>query len=352
KSTTSAMIAHILENNVKCQMSNVRCRIWLAGNIRTTPMLSIVDRVRPNDWVVLELSSWHLENMGEQRISPHVAVVTNLLQDHLNRYRSMGAYARAKENIVRYQRDGDIAVLNRENVWTKKMATRTAGRVCWFPIYRGPSSVLQRTVIRKFGAHYVANAHAAAVACHAIGVPIRIIRSSLRTFRGLPDRQESIRVVRGVTYVNDTTATTPDATIAALQRFSTQGTGDRVQRKIVLICGGTDKNLNYKPLIPWIKKTCKAVVLLPGAATEKMKIEIKKFRNDRSGKLRNYFPNFSVSQFPIIETSSMRSAVTVASKHAMRGNIILLSPAAASFGLFQHEFDRGEQFRTIVRRLT
>ncbi|MBI4262699.1 UDP-N-acetylmuramoyl-L-alanine--D-glutamate ligase, partial [Candidatus Uhrbacteria bacterium] len=330
KSTTAAMIARILRQHF--EMSKYRhINVWFAGNIRTTPMLSIVDRIRPDDWVVLELSSWHLENMGEHKISPHIAVVTNVLDDHMNRYRTKRAYAAAKENIVRYQRAGDIAVLNNKNVWTKAMAKTTNAKVHWFD-YRDRVSVIQRPGLRKFGAHDVANAQAAATTARAVGVPLRIIRSALCTFRGLPDRQEIIGIIRGVTYVNDTTATTPDATIAALQRFAKPEARGQKRPCIVLICGGTDKNLNYKPLIPWIKKTCKAVVLLPGSATEKIK----------------KYLNISVSQYPFAEVGSMRDALAAATKQASHGDVILLSPAAASFGLFQHEFDRGNQFKKYV----
>ncbi len=341
KSTTAAMIAHILKKRFTFHASRFRGRVWLAGNIRTTPMLSIVDRVKPNDWVVLELSSWHLENMGEQKISPHVAVVTNVLDDHMNRYQSKHDYARAKENIVRYQQAGDIAILNKKNPWTKKMAHRTKAKVLWLDNY----SITQLPNFQDAGAHNLANARAAAAVARAVGVPLRIIRSSLRTFRGLPDRQEIIRVVRGVTYVNDTTATTPDATIAALQRFSNNELRIKNQERcVVLICGGMDKSLNYKPLIPWIKKMCKAVVFLPGTATEK----IKKLLNYAAPGRHPAKGGGSITELPITEASSMSAAVSLARTQTSRGDTILLSPAAASFGLFQHEFDRGAQFKKYV----
>lgn len=326
KSTTAAMIAHILHKNT-LSLKHKSTRIWFAGNIRTTPMLSIVDRIQPNDWVVLELSSWHLENMGEQKMSPHVAVVTNLLNDHLNRYRSKQSYARAKEHIVRHQKKTNFAVLNRTNPWTRQMAERTQAKIFWFSNYE-----LGMKNYGIHGQHFIENAKAAAVTCLTIGISKSGIRSALGTFQGLPDRQEIVRVIHGVTYVNDTTATTPDATIAALRRFSLKHKNTETQKHIVLICGGADKNLNFRPLIPWIRKTCKAVVLLPGTATEKMK---------------KLLPVTS-HQLPVTQADSMRDAVRQARAQAERGDIVLLSPAAASFGLFQHEFDRGEKFRKYV----
>ncbi len=345
KSTTSAMIATILKESQNQKITKSH-RVWLAGNIRTTPMLSIVDRVKPNDWVVLELSSWHCEDMDRHRISPHVAVVTNLLQDHLNRYTGMRSYARAKEGIVRYQKEGDIAVLNQENAWTRAMAKKTKAKIYWFPNKNLQLTTPTLTVgaptlsgvgaynLQLVGEHNRMNAQAAATVTHALGVPLRIIRSAIRTFRGLPDRLEYIGTVRGVRYYNDTTATTPDATIAALETLSKNHKNKKTKKHIVLIAGGSDKNLDYHLLMPWIKKTCKAVVLLPGTATKKIKKSV-----------------VSCQLSVVAEAATMPSAVRKAASLATRGDIVLLSPAAASFGLFQHEFDRGDQFRTLVKML-
>ncbi|MBI4281369.1 UDP-N-acetylmuramoyl-L-alanine--D-glutamate ligase, partial [Candidatus Uhrbacteria bacterium] len=331
KSTTSAMIVAILKERIKNQESRIKNRVWLAGNIRTTPMLSIVDRIQPDDWVVLELSSWHLEDMDRQKISPHIAVVTNVLQDHLNRYTGMRSYARAKETIVRYQKRGDIVVLNWKNIITRRMAKHTQARVHWFnrENFQFPISNFQLQ-----GQHNFMNAQAAAVVARAIGIPLRIVRSAFRTFRGLPDRLEYIRTVRGVRYYNDTTATTPDATIAALRALSrAESRIKNNELRIILIAGGSDKELDYKPLVPWIQKTCKAVVLLPGTATDK----IKKF--------------LILDSLFVIRSSTMHDAVKISASLATRGDTVLLSPAAASFGLFQHEFDRGDQFRKAVRKI-
>ncbi|MDO8581295.1 MAG: UDP-N-acetylmuramoyl-L-alanine--D-glutamate ligase [bacterium] len=304
-------------------------------------MLSIVDKIKPEDWVVLELSSWQLEDMDRQKISPHIAVVTNVLQDHLNRYTGMRPYARAKESIVLYQKKGDVAVLNKENAWTRAMAKKTKAKVYFSSNRRGRTSTVQRSDLNILGEHNIQNAQAAATVARAIGISAKTIIGALKKFRGLPDRLEYIRTVHGVRYYNDTTATTPDATVAALKTLSHQ------EPRIILIAGGSDKKLDYKSLMPWIKKTCKAVVFLPGAATDKIK------------KLA-----VSCQLSVVADAASMPSAVRTASRLATRGDIVLLSPAAASFarppksasgrrrrGLFQHEFDRGEQFRRAVKSL-
>ena len=144
------------------------------------------------------------------------------------------------------------------------------------------------------------------------------IKKTLKNFKGIEGRLEFVKEIKGVKYYNDTTATTPEATIAALKSFPAG--------KIILIAGGTDKNLNFKELARVILKKVKVLILLPGTATEKLEREIK-------------------IQNTIIKVNNMKSAVQKASKGAEKGDIILLSPGCASFGLFQHEFDRGEQFQ-------
>ncbi len=172
------------------------------------------------------------------------------------------------------------------------------------------------------GTHNISNVLSAVCAANIMGVPNILIKKVLKTFTGLPGRIELVRDFRGVTFVNDTTATTPDATIAALR---TLGRG----KNIVLICGGSDKKLEYKELAPVVKKYVKSLLVLPGTATEKIKKIMK------------------VS----LQAKNMQEAVKEAAKMAKRGDIVLLSPGAASFGLFQNEFDRGEQFMKAVNVL-
>ncbi len=183
------------------------------------------------------------------------------------------------------------------------------------------------------GEHNLANLLAALCAARAYGVPKEIIQKSARAFRGVHSRLELVRTVRGVRFYNDTTATTPDAAIAALKTLGMRGQGLGVRSHIILIAGGADKKLEYKEWARVVNRSCKAIIFLPGAATEKMK------RAPHAASCLR------------LTAGSMSDAVSVAREMAGKGDIILLSPGAASFGLFKNEFDRGGQFMEAVRGL-
>jgi UDP-N-acetylmuramoylalanine--D-glutamate ligase len=162
-------------------------------------------------------------------------------------------------------------------------------------------------------------------------VPRQKIKSSLRTFTGLEGRLQFIVELKGVKYINDTTATAPDAALAAIKTIS-QSLAEQKKGKIILIAGGADKNLDFKELGNVISEKCGAVILLEGTATAKLKKEIS-------------------HALPISKANSMEKAVALASKIAKTGDIVLLSPGCASFGLFKHEFDRGKKFNEAVKSL-
>jgi UDP-N-acetylmuramoylalanine--D-glutamate ligase len=173
------------------------------------------------------------------------------------------------------------------------------------------------------GQHNLMNILAAATAALSFGVPPSAIKRVARNFRGLHDRLELVRVVRGVKFYNDTSATSPDAVVAALNTLG---------RPVVLIAGGSDKKLSYGNLADMIKKQVSALILLPGTATAKLQRSLAGYKK-------------------IFLVNDMKSAVVLASRLSPAHGYVLLSPGAASFGLFKHEFDRGEQFRHAVRRL-
>ncbi len=337
KSTTAALAAAMLEAS--------GFRAWLGGNIRVSP-LTFLEKVRPAHRVVLELSSFLTETLGPDRRAPEVAAITNLMRDHLNFYPDMTAYAAAKERIFAFQDEDDVAVVNRDDPWTRKMGERVPGRRRWwsatpFPEENGAFLRGSRLIVRQdgeeravadlktmrlAGAHNRANAVAAALTALAAGATDAGVRKALRTFRGLPDRQETVAVRRGVRFVNDTTATTPDALLAALAAF-----GDR--KRLILIAGGTDKNLDFAALPEAVRRGVKLLVLLPGTGTDQMKKAFFKAR------LRT----------PAFEADSMEAAVELAAGIAERGDVVLLSPGCASFGPFANEFDRGERFVAAVK---
>jgi len=354
-------------------------RVHYGGNIRKS-VLTILPRIRKDDLAVLELSSFQLQDLTHEKISPHVAVFTNLLCDHLNRHRDMREYAAAKSVIFRFQKPGDRLFYNGGDPAVKRLAVRASRRVGTRAAPRVPAA-LQTIVDKNLGAHYrVSVALAVAVARHFDVSEVAIART-LRAFHGLPARQEEIAARGGVHFVNDTTATIPDAAVAAIRRFRALA-GPR--HRVILIAGGQDKELDFRGMAREIKKSVDALILLPGTATDVLMamslirtnkghssdvttiqdkalpvnphtfprgIEPrgKDFSNTRSS------PRQSRGAFwegmGMKRASSMQEAVRTAYKIARRGDYVVLSPGAASFGLFLNEFDRGDQFVDAVRKL-
>ncbi len=316
KSTTATLIAEMFKAAGR--------RVWLGGNILVSPLV-FLSRVKPDDLVVLELSSWQLEVLGEKKISPAVAVWTNLMRDHLNTYRGMKEYAQAKAQIFLHQHSGDRIFLPVDRLFDA-FARRARGHLTRVGRGSSPSArIVAGTRLKLAGTHNEMNAQFATAVALELGVPVTTIRRVLRTFRGLPDRLEEIATKHGVRYVNDTTATTPDATIAALQT-------ERAHR-IHLIFGGADKELQFFEVAQVIKHARITVYLLPGTAHEKI---IRAFRH---------------AGVVWMEVRDLRAAFRSMSEKLRRGDVVLLSPGCASFGLFKNEFDRGAQFKKIVRRL-
>ncbi|MDO8463484.1 MAG: UDP-N-acetylmuramoyl-L-alanine--D-glutamate ligase [bacterium] len=318
KSTTAALLHQMV-------LADGR-KAYLAGNIRR-PMFDQIAAImraarRQEVFVVLELSSWHCERLSRQTGGPDVAIVTNIMRDHLNRYASMRSYAAAKRKILS---GSGIAVLNRQSPPVRAMAGRATRKVVWFATSR---KGVDNPSLR--GAHNRENIAAAAAAARVVGVAPAAIARALQTYVGLPGRLEPVSRAFGITWINDTCATTPDATIAGLKALNSGGGGE-----VVLIAGGTDKNLVYGAWAQVVACSVKQIIFLPGTATEKMLASLQAL------------PHVEV---PVTIARSMREAVRKARRAARRGDTVLLSPGAASFGLFVHEFDRGEQFLRAVRR--
>jgi len=361
KSTTASLIYEML---TACRLplttGNKRLAVggkWLAflAGLPQKPMLEILDKVKANDIVVLELSSWQLEILGEQKLSPRTAVITNIFPDHLNRYAGMKDYIAAKKNIFLFQKPGDFCVLNYDNEETKKMGKQVRGHRLWFSggyfpeqngVFAKGNKIYwrkdgQEPLICRFkdiklaGEHNLQNVLAAVCAAGIFQVKPEAVKKVLRNFSGLPFRQELIRKINGISYVNDTTATTPDGTSAALNSIKQKSKKAKKQKTIILIAGGDTKNIpdiKYKELAGLIERNCKAVILFKGKGSR----QILKFL-----KIKNL----------VSEVGYMAEAVGLAENFAEKGDTVLLSPACASFNLFVNEFDRGEQFNRAVKSL-
>lgn len=342
KTTTTTLLAAI------CKAHDPRTVI--GGNIRISPMdsldglLALAAKGEKGPPVILELSSWQLETLGPRKLSPRIAIVTNILEDHLNRYDGIEDYAAAKELIVANQRKGDVAIMNADDRRVVAMTSgggrrllfstrQRKGNGCFLKNGRivlrdgGETAVMPYAEVRLPGLHNRGNVLAAVAAAYAMGVPHAVIRSAVGAFKGVPDRLETVAVRRGVTYVNDTTATAPDASIAGMQAFPAD--------RIVLIAGGADKNLTFDDWAKIVKKRAKHLVLFEGTATPKMEAALAEARAD----------------VPMAVVGSMRDALAEARRHARKGDIILLSPGCASFGVFKNEFDRGDQFVAQVKKI-
>jgi UDP-N-acetylmuramoylalanine--D-glutamate ligase len=335
----------------------------VAGNLRVSA-LEALPRITAGTPVVLELSSWQLEGLGEAHLSPQYACVTNISPDHLDRYGSMEAYIDAKEQIFLHQSESSVAVRNLDDWVVAHMAERAPGRAAWFaatdikadgpPIFTNMEVAFwreDRLIWRQtgeqddiichqhdlnlVGSHNRSNVAAATALAKSFGVDTEHIRAAISKFVGVPHRLELVRKLDGVRYVNDTTATAPEAAIAALRSFDAP---------IVLICGGADKNLPFDALAQTIAQRVKAVVLLKGTATSKLERELS-MKNEELRK--DPVEGFSIlGPFDDFET-----AIGAARSLAAPDDIVLLSPGCASFGMFQNEFHRGDEFKRIVNQL-
>ncbi len=335
-------------------------RALLGGNSSDVALLSLAENLKSKTTAVVELSSWQLEFLPEAKHAPDIAIITNLYPDHLNRYGGMSDYARAKAGIFSGQKKGQALILNAENKWTRfflgqKPRSRTyffstrslpKGRrgvfikngALFFKSKEGTEEVISREamdVLKERGEHNLANFAATALAAHLAGVPWFKIARAIPKLPDVKYREEIVLRNKNLTVVNDSAATSPDATLAAIRRFLKQG-------QVVLITGGTDKNLDFKPLAREIKKTLQPerVMFLNGSATKKLIQELKKL---------HYFKNLGINL-----SEDLGGAIDCTTKVMRRKGgvnwVVLFSPGAASFEKFKNEFDRGEKFNLYSRQ--
>lgn len=335
KSTVTHLINHILKTAGKSTI--------LGGNVRDMATLPYIKDIQEGvaplaEFVVLELDSWQLQGFGDAKISPHVAVFTAFMHDHVNYYQSTAEmsgherYFKDKSNIYLYQKKGDVLVVGEE------ISNVIAGK----PHGEGEIFIARKSTVpvdwkpKIIGEHNVLNISCAIEACRRLEISDEDIRSGVESFEGVEGRLQFVKEVGGVKIYNDNNATTPEATIAALTAISPKSqvlSLNEAQKNIVLIIGGSDKNLELDKLIEEINKICKLVVLLPGSGSEKLKAESQKLKAK------------------ITPVQNLSEAVTEAVKEAKSGNVILFSPAFASFGMFKNEYERNDGFMKIVNSI-
>ena len=334
KTTTTALLHHIL---ARAGLDTV-----IGGNLGGVETLSLLPRITPETWVVLELGNFMLEGLHAPRLSPHLAVFTNLLPDHLNAYASMEEYGEAKSSIFRYQRPGDIAIFNADNVVTRTFSAEAPTRNTWLfspsaqRSWRRDDPGTLRAFsfggdIRLRGAHNLANVQAATLAARCLKVPRDVIHEAVASFAGVPHRLESVRTLDGVTFINDSASTAPVACSAALRSF---------EAPVVLIAGGNSKQLEYDDLAREAVARTRHIVLLKGNATSGFAEALRRHATGQ-GKADPVTGPFD----------DLAAAVSHARRVAHPGDVVLFSPGFTSFGMFLNEFDRGDQFRALVQSL-
>ena len=334
KTTTTLLLHHIL--------AHAGLRPLLGGNLGGIETLSLLPQITPERWVVLELGNFMLEGLHPIRRSPHLAIFTNLLPDHLNAYDSMEDYGAAKTSIFRYQRADDLALFNADNDYTARYAGEAPSASAWlYSPSRGTAwprddtgetrPFVYDTDIRLRGAHNRGNVQAATLAAELIGLERETIAAAVATFTGVPHRLEVVRALDGVTYVNDSASTAPVAGVAALASFT---------EPVVLIAGGNSKALDFAEYAEAAASRAKRVILLKGNASDAFGAAVR----ERASALGRG----EIVSGPYGE---LAEAVHAARAAAEPGDVVLLSPGFTSFGMFLNEFDRGDRFRAAVMGL-
>ena len=321
KSTTTYMIYKILKN--------IGLSCYLAGNIPGISTINLLLKIRPTDWVVMELSSWQLAGFHQKKISPHVAVFTSFSPDHLNLYSSMSHYFYDKKAIYLYQKDKDCLIINKE---LKSEVEKDQIRA---QIHYVSTQNLPFRLDFLKGEHNLKNATCAYEVAKILNLDLKKAADIITGFTGLPYRQEVIVVKDGIVFVNDTTSTTPTACVAAINSFS--------DFPIILILGGNSKNLSYDVLINRLIDTEK-IILLKGSFTDQI---FSRLQKKYSKKITPVFNDFQ---------KAVKTAYQYAKKILLERKIgkvvLLLSPGATSFSMFSNEFHRGDEFNKIVKKMT
>ncbi len=338
KSTTTTLIARMLENAGR--------RVFVGGNLAPGKPLSTALSLGRRDYYVAEVSSFQLER--SRWLAPEVAVILNITSDHLNRHGGLARYRESKFRILDRQSEADLAVLNRDDPIVMRAQKRGRAERLYFSLsrqvegayllegwfcYQG-ERIAPLSSMRLRGEHNVANALAAICVARSLGVTKRAIRKTLSSFVGLPHRLETVRRLAGVEFVNNSMCTNPVAGIRSLRAVALEATeGGRGKKGVILITGGREKGLDYKEYLVAVRRWAKWVVLF----------------GENARKLAEELASAGFSRHEIAD--ELRQAVELAWNRAERGDIVLFSPAFASFDRFRDFQQRGNAFRREVSRL-
>lgn len=321
KSTTTAMIAHIIE-------TATGEKVIKGGNVRGVSNLQLLKEVKEDSLAVFELDSWQLQGFGWAHISPQVAVFTTFMDDHLNYYKGdTSAYFADKANIFLNQEESGTLVTTPEVFEKVKEFAKGKDVTLGQEVVLVDTSIIpDDTVLSQPGEHNRLNAALAVAACRALGLSDEEIFEALPSFPGVEGRLQLLTTHNGVKIYNDNNATTPQATIAGLEAVGKE-------RSVILIAGGADKNIDVAALALAINKYCRNVMLLSGSGTDKL------------------IPLLHGGEVGLSVFADLKAAVEEAVRLAAPGDTILFSPAFASFGLFTNEYERNDQFIKLVNSM-
>lgn len=337
KTTTTSLVGEI--------MRAAGFRTFVGGNIGS-PLIGVVEDIGPLDKVVMELSSFQLEVLGQ---SPHIAAILNLSPDHLDRHQSVDDYVNAKTNILRFQQEEDYAVLNADQPLTRQLVKECRGQALLFSRQHHVSAgafldreriivgwngdewkICHTSELQLPGSHNVENALAACAIAAAAGAHAEAMQAGVTSFKGVEHRLELVAEVDGVRYYDDSIATSPQRVVAALNSFS---------EPIILLAGGREKHLPLGELTQLIVKKAKFLVLF-GEAAPMLEEAVTDVLRDKGA-----------TDLPIIRSSDLAQAVRTAHRMSEAGDVVLLSPAFTSFDMYRDFAERGDHFKALVREL-
>jgi len=342
KGTTSSLIYSILKKSFQGSPSATQPNVYLAGNIGY-PAVTLIPDLKKEDIVVLELSNFQLADLGQ---SPSIAVITNLGVDHLDYHRDEEEYWDTKKNILKWQDRNDSAVLNMNSTFPADFISEIRSSIYYFSnadkeskAYIGTDEsvylnhndkvvkVCDAGELNLVGRHNLENIAAASIVADLLDVDIEVIRQAVKEFTPLPHRLELVEEIDGVKYINDSFATNPGPTIAAIKSF---------KENKVLILGGSSKGADFGELAQLISKSSVSAVVLIGDEAEKIEAALK---------MAGYKGMLYEAGY------SFMDAIKLAKIEAKPGDYVVLSPACASFDMFKNYKERGEKFREAIREI-
>jgi len=338
KSTTTSLLGEMLKD--------AGIKTWVGGNIGIS-LLKNLEEIEADDVVVLEISSFQLEYFARIEMSPHISIITNIAPNHLDRHKTMENYIGAKKAIIHYQQEGDYAIMNYDDPILKKWEGETKGRHLWFSTtkelehgaflknneiiinHNSTSTVIPcSTQINIKGIHNWQNIMAASYAAILMHADVESLKNAITGFAGLEHRLEYVRTINEVQYYNDSKATTPEAAIAGIKAF---------ESPTILIAGGYDKQVSLHQFAQECAGNTKCVILIGDTAKTIQKL-IHGITEKRT-------------KPEIYMAASLDESVKKAAEVAEPGDIVLLSPACASFGMFANYEERGKKFKALVSQL-